>query len=122
MQAEVIAIDDDPARARSRSGTSLVRIDMTVAPESPTPERRRARAGSWLRAAAGVAAGLVVAALAGSCAHVRPSQRERLAGPAMQFEMNPIAQGTQDSVLEITEGGTFPSAGPGTAGAGCGCN
>lgn len=57
-----------------------------------------------------------------SCGHVRPSQRERLAGRAMQFEMDPLAQGQRDSVLEITEGGTFPSAGPGNAGAGCGCN
>lgn len=63
-------------------------------------------------------------ALAGtlSCSHVRPSQRERLAGPAMQFQMDPVGEGQRGSVLEITEGGTFPSAGPGNAGAGCGCN
>jgi hypothetical protein len=66
---------------------------------------------------------VVAAALLGaSCSHVRPSQRERLAGPAMQFEMDPVAEGQRDSVLEITEGGTFQSAGPGNAGAGCGCN
>lgn len=64
---------------------------------------------------------LLAAALA-SCTHVRPSQREHLASPAMQFEMDPVAVGQRDSVLEITEGGTFPTAGPGTAGAGCGCN
>ncbi len=40
----------------------------------------------------------------------------------MQFEMDPVSTSQRDSVLEITEGGTFPSAGPGTAGAGCGCN
>ena len=57
-----------------------------------------------------------------SCARVRPQQRERLAGPAMQFEMNAAAGAQRDSVLEITEGSTFPSAGPGAAGAGCGCN
>lgn len=56
------------------------------------------------------------------CSHVRASQREKLANPAMQFEMDPVANGQQDSVLEITQGATFPSAGPGTAGAGCGCN
>lgn len=65
---------------------------------------------------------VVAAALALSCSHVRPSQRERLAGPAMQFQMDPVADAQRDSVLEITEGGTFPSAGPGNAGAGCGCN
>lgn len=57
-----------------------------------------------------------------SCSHVRPSQRERLAGPAMQFQMDPIGEGQRASVEEITEGGSFPSAGPGNAGAGCGCN
>ena len=64
---------------------------------------------------------LVVVALAG-CARVRPWERERLAGPAMQFQMSPFADGQRDSVLEITEGSTFPSAGPGSAGAGCGCH
>jgi hypothetical protein len=56
------------------------------------------------------------------CGHVRATQREKLASPAMQFEMDPVAESQRDSILEITEGGTFPSAGPGTAGAGCGCN
>ncbi len=69
----------------------------------------------------GVVLALIVAAIAG-CGHVRPSQREKLASPAMQFEMDPVAESQRASVLEITEGGTFPSAGPGTAGAGCGCN
>ena len=40
----------------------------------------------------------------------------------MQFEMDPVAESQRDSILEITEGTTFSSAGPGTAGAGCGCN
>jgi hypothetical protein len=57
-----------------------------------------------------------------ACGHVRASQREHLASPAMQFEMDPVANSQRDSILEITEGGTYPSAGPGTAGAGCGCN
>lgn len=56
------------------------------------------------------------------CAHVQPSEREKLASPAMRFEMDPVSDGQRDSVHEITEGGTFPSAGPGNAGAGCGCN
>jgi len=59
---------------------------------------------------------------AAGCGHVRASQREKLASPAMQFEMDPVAEQQRDSIVEITEGGTFPSAGPGTAGAGCGCN
>ncbi|MEO8846788.1 MAG: DUF4266 domain-containing protein [Kofleriaceae bacterium] len=65
---------------------------------------------------------LIFAVAALGCQHVRASQRERLASPAMQFEMDPVANSQRDSVLEITEGGTYPSAGPGTAGAGCGCN
>ena len=64
----------------------------------------------------------VLALAAASCAHVRATQRERLASPAMQFEMDPVAQQQRDSILEITEGSTFESAGPGTAGAGCGCD
>ena len=66
---------------------------------------------------------VVLALLGGtSCTHVRASQREKLASPAMQFEMDPVGEAQRDSILEITEGSTFPSAGPGTAGAGCGCN
>jgi Domain of unknown function (DUF4266) len=67
---------------------------------------------------------VIVAAIgsASGCGHVHSSQRERLASPAMQFQMDPVAEGQRDSILEITEGSTFPSAGPGTAGAGCGCN
>jgi Domain of unknown function (DUF4266) len=64
---------------------------------------------------------LAMMALAG-CARVRPWERERLAGPTMQFQMAPFADGQRDSVLEITEGSTFSSAGPGNAGAGCGCH
>jgi len=63
-----------------------------------------------------------VAAATLSCAHVKPNQRERLASPAMQFEMDPVVEGQTQSIQEITEGSSFPSAGPGTAGAGCGCN
>ena len=65
---------------------------------------------------------LVVALALAGCAHVKASDRERLASPAMQFEMDPVSEGQTNSILEITEGSAFPSAGPGTAGAGCGCN
>ena len=59
---------------------------------------------------------------AGGCARVRPWQRGELASPAMQFQMSPLGSAQLDSVLEITEGSTFSSAGPGSAGAGCGCH
>ncbi len=65
---------------------------------------------------------IFVLALGGGCARVRPWERDRLASPAMQFQMTPYADGQRDSVLEITEGATFSSAGPGGAGAGCGCH
>src|SRR5690348_1924717 len=65
---------------------------------------------------------VVLLAACGSCAHVKPNQRERLASPAMQFEMDPVVGGQSKSIQEITEGSSCPSAGPGTAGAGCGCN
>lgn len=65
---------------------------------------------------------VILALAAAACTHVRASQREKLANPAMQFQMDPVADQQRDSILEITEGGTFPSVGPGTAGAGCGCN
>ena len=70
---------------------------------------------SWLLA-------LVAAVALAGCARVRPWERERLASPAMQFQMAPLADAQRDSVLEITEGATFSSAGPGSAGAGCGCH
>jgi hypothetical protein len=64
----------------------------------------------------------LAAAFLPGCAHVRPWQRGLLATPAMQFQMSPLGQAQLDSVLEITEGGTYSSAGPGSAGAGCGCH
>lgn len=70
---------------------------------------------------AAIACLLLLAAVSG-CTHVRPYQREHLASPALQFEMSPTADGQKKSMLEITEGNTFPSAGPGSAGAGCGCH
>ena len=70
----------------------------------------------------GALAALALAAAASGRGRVAAAQRGRLASPAMQFEMDPVADGQRDSILEITEGGTFPSAGPGAAGAGCGCN
>ncbi len=65
---------------------------------------------------------VAIVVLISGCTHVRPKQREQLASPAMQFEMDPMAEQQRASILEITEGSTFSSAGPGTAGAGCGCN
>jgi hypothetical protein len=67
-----------------------------------------------------VLAGLVV--FGAGCAQVRPWQRERLASPVMQFEVDPEADAQQRTILEITEGGTFAGGGPGGAGAGCGCH
>lgn len=75
-----------------------------------------------IRAIVVVIASLLLATVATGCSHVRPYQRERLASPAMQFEMTPGAKGQEDTILEITEGNTFASAGPGNAGAGCGCH
>jgi hypothetical protein len=65
---------------------------------------------------------LLLLAIMAGCARVRPWQRGRLASPAMQFQMSPLGSAQMDSVLEITEGSTFSSAGPGSAGAGCGCH
>ncbi len=72
--------------------------------------------------AAALALALLVLVGASGCARVRPWQRERLASPAMQFQMNSWAEGQVDGVVEITEGNTFAGAGPGSAGAGCGCH
>jgi len=74
-------------------------------------------AASWITAAL-----VALSCGATGCSHVRAAQRGRLASPAMQFEMDPVVDGQRASVLEITEGSTFSSAGPGTAGAGCGCD
>ena len=65
---------------------------------------------------------MLLVLVAAGCGHVSASQRGHLASPAMQFEMDPVTDAQRDSVLEITEGSTFPSAGPGAAGAGCGCD
>lgn len=65
---------------------------------------------------------LLVGLLLGGCATVHPWQRERLASPAMQFQVDSDAVGQMATVLEITEGSTFAGAGPGAAGAGCGCH
>jgi hypothetical protein len=70
----------------------------------------------------GVKIAIVCLLLGAGCARVKPWERDRLASPAMQFQMAPLANDQLDSVLEITEGSTFGSAGPGTAGAGCGCH
>jgi uncharacterized protein DUF4266 len=56
------------------------------------------------------------------CAHVQPWERERLASPAMQFQVDPYADEQEQTILEITEGATFGGSGPAGAGAGCGCH
>jgi hypothetical protein len=86
----------------------------TLAPV-PSPVLSRRRLSRLCLAA------LVALPLAG-CARVRPWQRGRLASPAAQFQMAPLGQEQLGSVLEITEGATYSSAGPGSAGAGCGCH
>jgi len=65
---------------------------------------------------------VVLVAGASGCATVRPWERGRLAGPAMQFEFDAYSEGSESAVLGITEGGTFAGNGPGGAGAGCGCH
>jgi hypothetical protein len=62
------------------------------------------------------------ALLVSGCARVRPWQREQLALPIMQLEVNPYAEAQARSMLEITEGATFGGAASGEAGAGCGCH
>jgi Domain of unknown function (DUF4266) len=68
--------------------------------------------------------GLVIVLLLGcvGCVTVRPWEREHLAGPTMQFEPDPLAWSGEQSIYEITEGGTFAAGGSGSAGAGCGCH
>jgi hypothetical protein len=65
---------------------------------------------------------LVWILLGAGCARVRPWQREQLASPIMSPVVDPWAQGQEQSMREITEGGTFAGGGPGSAGAGCGCH
>ena len=60
--------------------------------------------------------------LAGGCATVKPWEREQLAAPTMQLEPDPEATSGEQSIYEITEGGTFAGGGAGGAGAGCGCH
>ena len=60
--------------------------------------------------------------LAAGCATVKPWQREKLAAPTMQLDPDPEARSGEQSIYEITEGGTFAGGGAGGAGAGCGCH
>jgi hypothetical protein len=63
---------------------------------------------------------LLVVAISG-CATVQPWQRGRLAGPTMQFAVDPYADEQASTIAEITEGATYAGQ-PGNAGAGCGCH
>ena len=56
------------------------------------------------------------------CATVKPWEREKLAAPTMQLDPDPEASSGEQSIYEITEGGTFAGGGAGSAGAGCGCH
>jgi uncharacterized protein DUF4266 len=76
---------------------------------------------TWVRRAWLLSA-LAAVACALGCARVRPWQRERLASPAMQFQVDAQADAQTQSIREITEGGTFAGGGAGSAGAGCGCH
>ncbi len=67
-------------------------------------------------------AATMLATFSAGCTVVRPWERGELANPTMRFQMAPVADEQEASVLEITEGTTFSSAGPGSAGAGCGCH
>jgi hypothetical protein len=60
--------------------------------------------------------------LCGGCVRLRPWQRETLAKPIMMPAVDPYADGQDESMREIIEGATFGGAGPGSAGAGCGCH
>jgi hypothetical protein len=65
---------------------------------------------------------IVTIAVVSGCATVRPWQREQLAAPVMQAEVNPYAETQERSLREITEGGTFGGGPAGEAAAGCGCH
>jgi hypothetical protein len=56
------------------------------------------------------------------CARVRPWQREQLAQPIMQLDLEPYGEAQTRSMLEITEGATFGGGASGEVGAGCGCH
>jgi hypothetical protein len=64
----------------------------------------------------------ILTLLMAGCSTVRPWQRGRLAGPTLQFQLDPYAAAQEHSILEITERGSFAGAGPGSAGGGCGCH
>jgi hypothetical protein len=62
---------------------------------------------------------LVLAALSGACATVRPHERQRLASPSMQppFGEPGVAE-HDDKTVQTRTGGALPGA---VAGGGCGC-
>jgi uncharacterized protein DUF4266 len=62
---------------------------------------------------------VVVAALAGGCARVKPYERELLAKPTMTFQPDPHEDVLDNHMLEAREGA---AGGYGSAGGGCGCN
>ena len=69
-----------------------------------------------------VAAGALVAALAGCTAPtpwVKPYEREHFADPIMSFNRDPVSSSYFDHVLESREGARGAT---GAVGGGCGCN
>jgi len=67
---------------------------------------------TWILAAA-------LAAAAGSCATVRPWDRDLLADKKMRFEPSPMSGAVDDHIYFSKEGST---GGAGVGGGGCGCN
>lgn len=63
--------------------------------------------------------GVVSAAALSGCVSVAPYQREYLAGPAMNAEMEEGESEFQAHVFDSREGAT---GGHGSTGGGCGCN
>ncbi len=62
---------------------------------------------------------VLLVALAGSCARVKPYQRERLASPVMASESTRAEEKVDAHVAEYREGSV---GGGSVGGGGCGCN
>lgn len=67
----------------------------------------------------GLAAAILVSALAGGCVTIQPWQRERLARPDMQFGGASELAASESHATEVREGAV---GGFDAAGGGCGCN
>src|SRR5689334_15705067 len=87
-------------RECSRGGGRASRPLTLRAMKRPTGERRPPPF-TFLRWGASFLLCLACLTAASGCARVRPWERDRLASPAMQFQMAPLATSQLDSVLEI---------------------